>query len=48
MPTTCLDLVEALEYIQAFCNHLNLVISNLRDEPYTQEGSQYHFLAGKV
>ena len=39
------NMVEARGYIQAFCNHLNPVISSLKDEQYSQEGSQYHFHA---
>lgn len=43
-----LKMVVIVEYIQAFYNHLNQVISNLRDELGSHKGSQYCFLAVKV
>ena len=44
MPTSVSKMVEALEYnIQASCHHLNPVISSLKDEQYSLEGSQCHF-----
>jgi hypothetical protein len=46
--TIGLYMVEAVGYIQVFFNHLNQVISSLRDELYSQEGSQYCFLVVKV
>ncbi|RYR14942.1 hypothetical protein Ahy_B04g071667 [Arachis hypogaea] len=45
MPQSVLKMVEGLGYFQASCNHLNPVISSLKDEQYSQEGPQYCFRA---
>lgn len=48
MPTIGSYVGEVVGYFQVFCNHLNQVISSLRDELYSQEASQRCFLAMKV